>query len=159
MPQTKNTFQKLLIVRSKPNRGEPRVPSRERRPIPSVSLAAICSWRYRENDRDVIYKVIQFSVLWSSRLSRLSPNNKDPESKPKDNSSSMSSSDSEAELEGCLATAATCSRGVWIMLQLAAGCSRGVWILLQHAAGVFGFAVIFLNDPRPLLLLWHFRVT
>ncbi|GJY35329.1 hypothetical protein Tco_0420707 [Tanacetum coccineum] len=67
--------------------------------VPSVSLAAICSWRYRENDCDVIYEVIQFSVLWSSRLSRLSPNNKDPESEPEDNSSSMSSSNSEAELE------------------------------------------------------------
>ncbi|GJT68595.1 putative E3 ubiquitin-protein ligase LIN-1 isoform X1 [Tanacetum coccineum] len=35
----------------------------------------------------------------SSRLSRLSPNNKDPESEPEDNSSSMSTSDSDAELE------------------------------------------------------------
>ncbi|GJR68000.1 hypothetical protein Tco_0014065 [Tanacetum coccineum] len=64
-----------------------------------VSLTAICSCRYRENDCDVIYGVSQFSILWSSRLSRLSPNNKDPESEPEDNSSSMSSSDSEAELE------------------------------------------------------------
>ncbi|PWA98838.1 armadillo-like helical [Artemisia annua] len=35
----------------------------------------------------------------SSRLSRLSPNNKDPESEPEDNSSSMSTSDSDAEPE------------------------------------------------------------
>ncbi|GJY14591.1 hypothetical protein Tco_0385013 [Tanacetum coccineum] len=40
-----------------------------------------------------------FKMGWSSRLSRLSPNNKDPELEPKDNSSSMSSSDSKAELE------------------------------------------------------------
>nr|GEY50163.1 putative E3 ubiquitin-protein ligase LIN [Tanacetum cinerariifolium] len=35
----------------------------------------------------------------SSRLSRLSPSNKDPESEPEDNSCSMSTSDSDAELE------------------------------------------------------------
>nr|GEY37168.1 hypothetical protein [Tanacetum cinerariifolium] len=40
-----------------------------------------------------------FKMSGSSRLSRLSPNNKDPESEPENNSSSMSSSDSEAELE------------------------------------------------------------
>ncbi|GKB37551.1 ribonuclease H-like domain-containing protein [Tanacetum coccineum] len=125
-------------------------------------------WRYRENDCDVIYEVIQFSILWSSRLSRLSPNNKDPESEPEDNSSSMSSSDSEAELEGRLVDGFGSKRlrehrgsdgkedklvdGFGLkrlrehrghicigVFGSAATCIRGVWLLLQLAAEVFGY--------------------
>ncbi|GKA22127.1 hypothetical protein Tco_0708089 [Tanacetum coccineum] len=110
-----------------------------------VSLTAICSCRYRENDCDVIYGVSQFSILWSSRLLRLSPNNKDHESEPEDNSSSMSFSDSEAELEGCLdlmqlaaGVFGCCCNLQQGCLDAAATCSRGVWMLLQLAAGVFG---------------------
>ncbi|GJT04548.1 putative ribonuclease H-like domain-containing protein [Tanacetum coccineum] len=71
-----------------------------------------------------------------------------------------------ASISGCLDAAATCSRGVWMLLQPTAGvfrycyaagvfgfycnlqqgclyavatCSKGVWMLLQPASGVFGY--------------------
>ncbi|GJR97140.1 hypothetical protein Tco_0269314 [Tanacetum coccineum] len=115
-----------------------------------VSLTAICSCS------DVIYGVSQFSILWSSRLSRLSPNNKDSESEPKDNSSSMSSFDSKAELEVLIymwqngtglmekkSSDKEAGKGIsynenfldtFVLqgcLDAAATCSRGVWMLLQ----------------------------
>ncbi|GJZ69685.1 hypothetical protein Tco_0633235 [Tanacetum coccineum] len=81
--------------------------------------------------------------------------------------------------QGCLDTAVTCSKGVWILLQLTAGvfgyccnlqqgvfgyycnlqqgcldtavtCSKGVWILLQLTAWVFGFAMFSSEDDKDL---------
>ncbi|GKC30226.1 hypothetical protein Tco_1037520 [Tanacetum coccineum] len=85
-------------------------------------------------------KMIVMSFTESSRLSRLSPNNKDPESEPDDNSSSMSSSDSEAELEGCLDLMQLATRvfGCCCNLQqgcldVAATCSRGIETISEDA--------------------------